>query len=118
MVEDCIFDKIARGEIPAKVVYEDDYILAFDDISPQAPVHTLIITKAHYEHIGDDLPGDEMARLFLAVPVVAKIKGVDLTGYRTIVNTGPDAGQTVNHVHVHVIGGAPLGGQMVCPSGE
>ena len=106
--DDCLFCKIAAGEIPSKKVYEDDAVLAFEDTSPMMPVHTLIVPKNHYDNIGDDIPADEMACLFGTVKKVAQIKGIDESGYRVVVNTGDDACQSVHHVHVHVLGGAPM----------
>lgn len=107
-MEDCIFCKIARGEIPSTIVYEDDLVLAFEDLSPQMPVHTLIIPREHHANIGDDVPDELMGHLFNTVKKVAAIKGIDQSGYRVIVNTGKDAQQTVHHLHVHVLGGAPM----------
>jgi histidine triad (HIT) family protein len=109
---DCMFCKIVRGELAARVVYEDDTVLAFDDISPQAPVHTLVIPKEHFEQLGD-APAETLGALFSAVPRVAEIKGVAATGYRVIVNNGRDANQTVKHLHVHVLGGHPMSHGMV-----
>lgn len=105
---DCIFCKIASGEIPATVVYEDDLVIAFDDLSPMMPVHTLIIPKEHHANIGDDIPDALMGHLFNTVKKVAEIKGIADSGYRVTVNTGADAMQSVFHVHVHVLGGAPM----------
>ncbi|MDO4589773.1 MAG: histidine triad nucleotide-binding protein [Slackia sp.] len=107
-MSDCIFCKIAAGEIPATVVYEDELVIAFDDVSPQMPVHTLIVPKEHYRDIGDGIPDALMGHLFNTVKKVAELKGVASSGYRVIVNTGDDACQTVHHVHVHVLGGAPM----------
>jgi len=112
-VDDCIFCKVANGDIPATFIYEDDMVVAFDDISPQAPVHTLIIPRQHYAHLGDDVPGDVVQALFAAVPKVAQAKGISESGYRIIVNAGPDANQTVPHLHVHVMGGKPMSHGMV-----
>lgn len=112
-MEDCIFCKIAAKEIPSSIFYEDDHVVAFDDLSPQAPVHCLIIPKMHYAAISDDVPSDIMAAIFTAVPKVARIKGLEQKGYRMIVNTGSDAGQTVFHFHVHVLGGAKMGEGML-----
>jgi len=112
-VDDCIFCKIGRGEMGSKAVYEDDVVIAFDDISPQAPVHTLIIPRAHYNDMGDGLPDEVLNAVFSAVPKVARLKGVDTTGYRVIVNNGSDANQTVRHLHVHVMGGRPMSHGMV-----
>ena len=106
MAEDCIFCKIAAGEIPSTKVYEDDQVLAFEDLNPMMPVHTLIVPKEHHANIGDDIPDALMGHLFNTVKKVAEIKGIAESGYR--VNTGDDACQTVHHVHVHVLGGAPM----------
>lgn len=117
-MSDCIFCMIAAGEIPSATVYADDIVVAFDDIAPQAPVHTLIVPRAHYSNIADDVPDDVLLALLRAVPRVAEAKGVAPDGYRVIINTGDDAGQTVHHLHVHVIGGRPLGEGMVRPAEE
>lgn len=108
MAEDCIFCKIAAGEIPSTKVYEDDQVLAFEDLNPMMPVHTLIVPKEHHANIGDDIPDALMGHLFNTVKKVAETKGIAESGYRVIVNTGDDACQTVHHVHVHVLGGAPM----------
>src|SRR5574340_729761 len=79
--------------------------LEFDDVAPQAPVHTLIIPRTHYSDLADNVPPEILTALMQAVPRVAEAKGVRDSGYRTIINTGPDAGQTVHHLHVHVMGG-------------
>jgi histidine triad (HIT) family protein len=94
-------------------VHETQLVIAFDDLSPQAPVHTLVIPRGHYAHLGDDMPQEVIAALFEAVPVVAGLKGIALSGYRVIVNNGPDANQTVGHVHVHVLGGRSMTHGMV-----
>lgn len=112
-VEGCVFCMVASGDLPANVVYEDDLVLAFDDIAPQAPVHSLVIPRAHYTDLGDDVPPGILAAIFSAVPKVAAIKGVAKSGYRVIVNNGPDANQTVAHLHVHVLGGRPMSHGMV-----
>lgn len=112
-VNDCIFCKIARGDIPATFVYEDADVVAFDDLSPQAPVHTLVIPRAHHQNLGDAMSAPLAGALFTAVPKVAAAKGVDASGYRVIVNSGPDANQTVNHLHVHVMGGRRMAHGMV-----
>lgn len=106
--DDCIFCKLANGQIPTNMVYEDDLVAAFDDANPMMPVHTLIVPKQHYAHIGDDVPAKTLAALLAAAPKVAKIKGIDETGYRVLANTGRDAGQEVLHLHLHVMGGAAM----------
>ena len=107
-MSDCIFCKIAEREIPATVVYEDDLVIAFDDLNPQAPVHTLVIPKAHHENIIDGVPAETLAAMTHAVAEVARIKGLD-EGFRVISNKGEAAGHTVMHFHLHVLGGKPLG---------
>jgi histidine triad (HIT) family protein len=105
-MSDCLFCKIAAHEIETAVVYEDDDVLAFEDVNPQLPVHTLIIPKQHYAHVGDDVPEEILGKVFKAVGTVARLKGVDESGYRIVANTGEDGRQTVHHLHVHVLGGA------------
>lgn len=108
MTQDCIFCKIVAGEIPAQVVYEDEMVLAFDDVSPMMPVHTLIVPKAHYANIADNIPEDLMGHLFATVRKVAELKGIDKSGFRVVVNTGDHACQTVHHIHIHVLGGGQM----------
>ncbi|WP_243293909.1 histidine triad nucleotide-binding protein [Geothrix mesophila] len=111
---ECLFCKIARKEIPATLVYEDDSLLAFKDISPQAPVHLLIIAKAHCEGPADMTP--EIAAAVGRIPQVAarlaQEFGVAASGWRLLINSGPDSGQTVFHLHFHLLGGKPLGGKL------
>ncbi len=108
---DCIFCKIVAGEIPADKVWEDDHVLAFRDIQPIAPTHVLVIPKVHVESFADvdEIRAPFLASLARAVREVAAAEGVDTTGYRLLANTGPDAGQEVMHLHVHLLGGRPLG---------
>ena len=103
--ENCIFCKIATHQIPTKQVYEDDYVIAFDNMEPLMPVHTLIIPKQHYRNVGDDIPLDILAHTMAAVKTVAEIKGLTERGYRCLINTGDDASQSVKHFHVHILGG-------------
>ena len=109
---DCIFCKIAAGEIPSNKVYEDDLILAFHDIAPAAPVHVLFIPKAHITGVREITPDHAavVAHIFSVIPQVAKELGV--TDYRVVSNNGVDAGQTVHHLHFHLLGGATLGGMV------
>lgn len=109
-MEDCIFCKIANGEI-GKLVYENEYVAAFDDLNPQAPVHSLIVPKKHIENI-EALKEDDakyISEIFSAIKEVARIKGVAESGYRIISNCGKDAGQTVMHLHFHLLAGKELG---------
>ena len=112
-MNECIFCRIARAEVPSSVVYENDEVIAFDDVAPQAPVHVLIIPRVHYEHLGWDVPDDVLAALLGAAHRVAEIKGIADAGYRVIINTGVDGGQVVKHLHVHVVGGARMAHGMV-----
>ncbi len=112
-MSECLFCKIVSGEIPATPVYEDDYVLAFDDISPQAPVHTLVIPKTHHANLGDAVADEMRSALLRAVVRVAAEKGIADTGYRVIINNGADANQTVGHLHVHVMGGRAMAHGMV-----
>ena len=106
-MSDCLFCRIVEKKIPAKVVYEDDQILAFDDVNPRAPVHTLVIPKQHVASVQDLGESDRtlLAQLLLACTNVAKNKGLADPGFRLVVNTGRDGGQTVFHLHFHVLGG-------------
>ncbi|MBP2641770.1 MAG: HIT-like protein [Firmicutes bacterium] len=104
---DCIFCKIAAKEIPVKIIYEDDHVLAFPDINPMAPVHILVIPKQHFDSLLTVKP-EEMpivAQVMAALPAVAEKAGVTGEGFRIVVNTGGNGGQTVNHLHWHLLGG-------------
>ena len=109
---DCIFCKIANHEIPSTVVYEDDQVIAFDDLNPQAPVHTLVIPKKHSSDIADNVPAETMGAMAHAIQEVAKAKGLE-DGFRVISNKGVNAGQTVMHFHMHVLGGKNLGENLI-----
>jgi len=107
LMHDCIFCKIINGEIPSRVVYEDEHIFAFDDINPQAPVHTLIIPKDHYASL-QDIPEDKLdfiSYLFSKIREIAQKKGLAESGFRIVLNTGRDSGQDVFHIHFHLLGG-------------
>ncbi|MDO4808141.1 MAG: histidine triad nucleotide-binding protein [Coriobacteriales bacterium] len=108
-MDDCIFCKIANGEIPSTFLYEDDLVCAFRDLNPQAPTHVLVVPKAHYANIVDGVPAETLAAMVKAVDSVATQEGIRDTGFRVIANTGKDAGQTVHHLHWHVIGGTNMG---------
>lgn len=108
---DCLFCKIVAGEIPNDTVHETDTVLAFRDISPRADTHVLVIPKAHQDtlaQMAEDDPGS-VAELFIAAREVARLEGIEESGYRVVSNVGADAGQEVFHVHVHVLGGQKLG---------
>ena len=109
---ECIFCKLANHEIPTNIVFEDELVAAFEDASPQAPVHVLVVPKAHYENIIDNVPAETLAAMANAVKEVARIKGLD-EGFRVITNKGEAAGQTVMHLHWHVLGGKTLGEGLV-----
>lgn len=105
--KDCIFCKIIKKEIPAKIVYENDHVVAFHDLHPQAPTHILFIPKVHADSLAH-LPEEKMSALsevFLAVQKVGRQQGFLEKGFRTIINTGRDGGQTVFHLHVHILAG-------------
>lgn len=103
----CLFCKIVNGEIPSTKVYEDEHVLAFEDIAPDAPVHTLVIPKQHVTSLMDLNDPALMQHLIKACQQVAKDKGVD-DGFRLVTNIGEDGGQSVFHLHFHLIGGRPL----------
>lgn len=112
-MDDCIFCMIANGTIPAEIVWENEKVVAFRDLHPQAPVHILIIPREHYSGMDDDVPPEVHGAMCAAAPKVAEAVGVAQSGYRLIVNTGPDAGQSVLHLHVHLLGGAAMSEGMV-----
>ncbi len=106
MVKDCIFCKIIKNEIPSDKVYEDEKILAFHDIEPEAPVHILIIPKKHISSLNEVKKenADEISYIFTKIPEIAKKLGVEESGYRIVSNCGEDALQTVDHIHFHMLG--------------
>jgi len=109
-MENCIFCKIAKQEIPTQIIYEDDEIVAFPDINPDAPVHILILPKRHIESLNQlevsDIP--LVGKMILIAKQIAEEKGIAESGYRIRINTGPDAGQIINHLHLHLVGGKKL----------
>ncbi len=109
-MENCLFCKINRGEIPAVKVYEDDRVFAIEDIHPQAPVHLLIIPKAHRATVMDIEAGDHetIGAIFSAAGTLAKERNLDRSGFRVVLNCGEGAGQSVFHIHYHLLGGRPL----------
>jgi histidine triad (HIT) family protein len=106
-----IFSKIIAGEIPARIVYEDDRCLAFHDVAPQAPVHMLVIPKKEIPRVAATQESDEalLGHLVFVAQTIAKKEGLHDTGFRLVINNGPDGGESVPHLHVHVLGGRPLG---------
>ncbi|PYP75240.1 MAG: histidine triad nucleotide-binding protein [Gemmatimonadetes bacterium] len=109
MTDSCLFCRIVRKEIPATVVYEDEHSLAFRDIDPKAPTHVLIIPKKHVPSLNEADDPETIGRLLLVARSIAKDEGITADGYRTVLNTGANAGQTVFHIHVHLLGGRRLG---------
>ena len=114
-MEDCLFCKIIKGEIPSTKVYEDDEILAFNDINPAAPIHILVIPKKHIASLAHMEKEDEaiVGKIFGVINKIAEEKGFKESGYRVIVNCGKDAGQEVMHLHFHILAGAKFGDKIV-----
>lgn len=112
---DCLFCKIAQGAIPASVVFQDDELLAFNDINPQAPKHVLIIPKHHIATINDAEQEQQLllGKMILGAKKIAQSEGLSESGYRLVFNINPDGGQTVYHIHLHLLGGR----QMTWPPG-
>ena len=109
-VDDCIFCKIVAGEIPSTRVFEDDVCIAFNDLSPQAPTHVLIIPRDHVDSLdtADAKNKESLGHLLLAAAEIAREKGFAEDGYRVVINTNGDGGQTVFHLHVHLLAGRPF----------
>lgn len=105
----CLFCRIVERTIPSNIIYEDDHAIAFDDVNPQAPVHALIIPKQHAGSV-DDVSNDTtlLGHLLKTCAKIAKQKGIAQSGYRVVANTGANGGQTVFHLHFHVLGGRPM----------
>lgn len=107
-MSDCIFCKIASGEIPSQKIFEDDTVIAFKDLNPKAPVHVLIVPKKHVASVADFTADDKELAAHIFVDVVPKLAnelGIAENGFRVVMNTGDDGGQTVHHLHVHLLGG-------------
>jgi histidine triad (HIT) family protein len=109
-MSNCLFCKFVSKEIPTQVVFEDESCLAFEDIHPKAPVHTLIVPKRHIESLNAAGAQDEnlLGHLLLIAQQLARLKGVADSGYRAVINSGPDGGQSVFHVHIHLMGGRSM----------
>ncbi len=109
----CIFCKIVKREIPSTIVYEDDAVIAFNDIAPLAPIHILVIPKKHYNTLMEIAAGEgEFERIFAAVQKIAQKSGISEEGFRTTVNCGKLGGQVVGHVHFHLLGGRQMSGKL------
>ena len=115
MDENCLFCKIIKGEIPSSKVYEDEGILAFNDINPAAPIHVLVIPKKHISSLAEMEDGDEkiISKIYKVINEIAEEQGFKQDGYRVIVNCGKDGGQEVGHLHFHLLAGAQLGEKIV-----
>jgi len=111
----CLFCRIIKKEIPGRIVYEDEVALAFEDINPQAPLHILVVPKKHIDSLSNLTRTDTelMGSLFMIVNSLAKTRNLAQAGFRTVINTGTDGGQTVHHLHIHLLGGR----QMTWPPG-
>jgi len=109
-MSDCLFCKIIRREIPGSVVYEDDRLLAFNDINPQAPTHVLVVPKRHISTLADLTSADDaiVGEMVRRAAAIAEERGIAAGGYRTVFNTNRDAGQTVFHIHLHLLGGRTM----------
>ncbi len=108
MADDCLFCRIAGGAIPVTLIAENEHAVAFRDIHPQAPVHVLVVPRRHVASLAHATDGAELGALLLLAAQVARAEGIGETGYRTVMNTGADGGQTVGHLHVHLLGGRPM----------
>lgn len=109
MAENCLFCRIIRGEIPAKIVAENAHCVAFRDINPQAPTHVVIVPREHVASLNEAKDAAMIGELSLLASEIARREGIAERGYRTVVNTNADAGQTVFHLHLHLIGGRAMG---------
>jgi histidine triad (HIT) family protein len=107
---DCLFCRVATHETPAKILYEDEHCVAFQDINPKAPVHLLVIPRKHIISLNDDLENDKLllGHMLAVVGKMARQQGIDGSGYRTVINTNAEAGQSVFHLHIHILGGRML----------
>ena len=114
MVEDCLFCRIASGEMHSDVVYQDDEFFAFRDINPQAPTHVLIIPKTHFDSLVEisDQQENLMGRMVIIAKKLAEKEGIAKSGYRLVLNCGSEGGQVVPHLHLHLIGGRQLNGKI------
>ena len=111
-MSDCIFWKLANKEIPTDFLYEDENVVAFNDLHPLTPVHILIVPKKHYDNIIDSIPASVLESVTKAIAAVTEKTGIKESGFRVITNTGKHGGQSINHVHFHVLGGRQLDDSM------
>jgi histidine triad (HIT) family protein len=111
----CLFCRIIAKQIPSNIVYEDEQVVAFKDIAPQVPVHLLIVPRVHIPGLNDLTPDQSsvLGHIAMVAQGLAKEAGIDGSGWRLVTNCGPNAGQTVFHLHVHLLGGSPMAGRMV-----
>jgi len=114
-MDDCIFCRIIKGEVPCNKVYEDDKVLAFHDINPVAPIHVIVIPKGHIPTLMDVEAGqfECLTAMLAAVQRIAKLKGIDQRGFRTIINCNKDGGQVIFHLHMHLLGGKKLAEKLI-----
>jgi histidine triad (HIT) family protein len=117
---ECLFCKIIEGKVPAKVVYRDEQSIGFEDIHPVAPVHVLFVPKRHIEGVSSMTEADTLTvgQLMLSAAKYARERAIEKTGYRLVANVGPDAGQSVLHLHLHLLGGKPLRGGATSGRGD
>lgn len=108
MSDPCLFCRVVRKEIPATIIFENDHVVAFRDIDPKAPTHVLVVPREHVASLNDAPDGAMLGALLLAAAGIARTEGIAESGYRAVINTGGDGGQSVGHVHVHVMGGRRL----------
>ena len=104
----CLFCRIAAGEIPARIAYQDEQVVAFHDIDPKAPTHVLVIPRRHVPSLAEATDAELLGRMSLLAADIARQEGLAERGFRTVINSGPDAGQTVFHLHLHLLGGRHL----------
>jgi histidine triad (HIT) family protein len=109
-MDDCLFCKIIKGEIPSSTVYKDEQVTAFRDINPVSPTHILVIPNKHIASVNDVSEDEEelLGHMLAVVKPIAEAEGISESGYRLIINTGPDANQVIFHIHLHILGGAPM----------
>jgi histidine triad (HIT) family protein len=108
MNQDCLFCRIVRGELPVTPVAQNEYAIAFRDINPQAPVHVLVVPRRHVSSLAEATDASELGAIALLAAEVARAQGIAETGYRTVINTGDHGGQTVHHLHLHLLGGRAM----------